>query len=302
MPRGDTGTLAYGFLTLEEPPLAGVAAALEESLEPGTAITRYDRTWRFGQWTLMLDGQVIVGRMGFESRDAPTEVWNERVKDFRVQHPRLGQTSQFAINRTSLRVAFQLRGQTIRPQTFRGNFLALLREAAGHRWKFDLEGVGQPSWEDWLGGVSRLTKLRVVMRPPNPRFNDEEIESLFEEAKSSAVELALTGGEDGLDIQSSDFVIHAIEHARQYGTYEATGVVEEEGEEVKDTWKLSREGEVATAPVPQNPATREIDPRLLAATVTPVTQEPPRFEVAPESEVHSSGPPELPPPQENDYG
>lgn len=133
MARGDTGTVAYGSLLLDEPPMTGVLAALEESLVPGTAITRYDRTWRFGQWTIVFDGRVIVGRMGFESRDAPTEVWDENAKDFRVAHPRLGQTSQFAINRTTFKIAFQLRGQTIRPQTFRGNFSALIRDAAGYK-------------------------------------------------------------------------------------------------------------------------------------------------------------------------
>src|ERR1700722_16152726 len=148
MPRGDTGKVAFGTLFLEEPPLSGALAALEESLSPGTAITRYDRTWRFGQWVNMLDEQVIVGRMGFESRDAPTEIWDEKRQDFVKRHPRLGQTCQFAINRATLAIGFQLRGQTIKPQTFRGNFLALLRES-GHQWKFDLDGVEQPAWDDW---------------------------------------------------------------------------------------------------------------------------------------------------------
>lgn len=149
--------------------------------------------------------------------------------------------------------------------------------------------MGQPSWDDWVGSVSRITKLHVVMQPPNPRFNDADIESLFERAKSRAAELALIAGDEGLDIYSSEFVVHAIEHARQYGTYDATGIVVEDGEEVKDTWKLSREGEVATVAVPQDPDTREIDQRLLAATVAPADVSQPEPEPSPQSEDDDDG-------------
>lgn len=250
--------------------MMGVLAALEESLTPGTAITRYDRTWRLGQWSSQQDGRVIVSRIGFESTDSATEIWDEGRRDFVVNHPRLGQTSQFAINRASLKVAFQLRGQTIKPQTFRGNLVALLRESTGYKWKFDLDGVEQASWDDWVGSVLRVTKLHVSMLIPNPRYNDDRIEELFEETKSAAVDLVLNAGEEGIDIEASDFVVHSIEHAIRYGSYDAVGIVVQDGIEEKETWKSSLEGEVVKTSVPQNAETREIDPRLLATIVDPL--------------------------------
>jgi hypothetical protein len=128
-----------------------------------------------------------------------------------------------------------------------------------------LEGVKQPPWDDWKSQVLRVTELDVKMRFPNPRFNDERIDHLFTETKAAAVELALKNDE-GIDIDSYDFVAHAIEHAANYGTYKATGVVEEHGEQQKDTWKLSTERDARKVEVPQDPETGEIEaPILLAA-------------------------------------
>jgi hypothetical protein len=46
-----------------------------------------------------------------------------------------------------------------------------------------------------------------------------------------------------------------------------------DGEEVITEWKASLEGEVVKSAVPQDPATREIDPRTLATTVAPYEAE-----------------------------
>ena len=234
---------------------------------PGTTITRYNRTWHLGQSARSdTSPNVILGRMGFESSDQLNTVWDDQRKDFVVSHPRIGQTSQFAIDSVSLHIAFQLRGQIIRPWTFTTNFIALLREASNYGWTIRLEGVQQPPWDDWKAEQLRITALDVRMDYPNPRFNDERIDRLFTETKAAAVELALKNPE-GIDIDSYDFIAHAIEHAANYGTYKATGVIEEEGEQVKDTWKLSTEGDARKVEVPQDPTTREIEPQNLVAAL-----------------------------------
>jgi hypothetical protein len=265
--RKDVAEVAFGWLDLQVPPLTGVRGALEESLIPGTTVTRYNRTWHLGQRTYGdVSQRIILGRMGFESTDALNTVWDEERKDFVPSHPRLGQTSQFAIDVETLKVIFQLRGQTIRPWTFTTNFVALLREASGgYGWTFQLEGVSQPPWEEWITRVTRLTQLDVKMEFPNPRFNDQRIDELFTETKAAAVELVLKG--EGIEIDSYDFIGHAIEHASNYGTYKAVGILDEAGEQHKDTWKLSLEGDARKAEVPQDPQTRDISPQALIAAL-----------------------------------
>lgn len=268
MPRGDTGKIAFGTLRLDEPPLIGIRAALQESLVAGTEYERFRRMWRLGQYTTRPGGQILVSRIGFESSESATEIWDRRKKDFVTAHPRLGQTSQFAVNLSTMRVAFQLRGATIKPQTFRGNLIALLRESSGYKWKFDFEGVEQETWEDWRSSVDKLTKLSVEIRVPNPHYDDEEVEKLLEDTQSGVIEFVLTGRADGLDIDSSSFIMAAIEHAAKgYGSYQATGVLTEDGVEVKETWKSSLDGDVAVSDVPQDPESREISPDLLASLV-----------------------------------
>jgi hypothetical protein len=261
--RKGLGEVAFGWLDLQAQPLTGVAGALEESLIPGTTVTRYNRTWHMGQVGRSdASPGVILGRMGFESSESLNTVWDDERKDFVRSHPRIGQTSQFAIDEATLHVAFQIRGQVIRPWTFTTNFIALLREASHYNWTCNLEGVSQPPWDDWKSQVLRLTELDVKMKFPNPRFNDRRIDELFTETKAAAVELALKN-DDGIDIDSYDFIAHAIEHASNYGTYRAVGLIEEAGEQHKETWKLSNERDAKKVEIPQDPATGEIEPENL---------------------------------------
>jgi len=240
---------------------------------PGISVTRYDRIWRIGQWTTQPSG-VITGRMGFESREAATTIWDDLKNDFVPAHPRLGQTSPFAIDPETLRIAFQLQGQTIRPWTFRGNFVALLRRASDYRWELHLDGVDQPSWETWTSSIDRLAKVHITMTRPNPRFNDAQIDHLFTDTKSAAVEIVLNAsGDESVDIDSYTFIEHCIDHASRYGNYDAVGEIQTaSGKKRKETWKLSREGEVKTSDAPQDPSTREIAPDVLRASLRPPTK------------------------------
>ena len=74
---------------------------------PGTAVRRYGRLWRLGQWRY--DDDAIVGRIGFEAEPGVTELWSEERNDFVDTAVPTGVTSPFAIRPADFRVAFQLR-------------------------------------------------------------------------------------------------------------------------------------------------------------------------------------------------
>lgn len=244
--RSDVAQIAFGDLFLQQPPLDGIAAALEASLVPGTRVERYDRVWRMGQWSRQQG--VVVGRIGFDAVEA-TEIWDDGVQDF-VQAPaRAGQTSPFAIDPDTLRVAFQLRHKLIRPQTFRGNFQALLRAAADFHWIVRLHGVQQPPWEEWLQRVTRIKRIRVNMQRPNPRFPSKVLEDFFDQAKLAAANLVTTAEQGmSIDVESNEFLRSALENARDYGNYQAEAELPS-GE--TDTWKSALEGQVETVEVSQ---------------------------------------------------
>ena len=246
--------------------MEGLAAALRAALIPGTPVTRYNRVWRLTQWHE--ERAVCTGRIGFEARDAVSENWNAERQDFVRTHPLLGQTTTYAVNMNTMRVAFQLRGTDIRVQTFRGAFIAILRATSRYRWVLDLEGVAQDSWEDWVAKVERIVKLDFQLVRPNPRFNKRVLQDLFSDTKSAAVEIILEDPE-GFDVESSEFIMAALDHVeRGYGTYEAKGILVEDGVEVSDTWKQSTESEVLTETVTKDPETGEAPPSEMRHVVT----------------------------------
>ena len=126
-------------------PLEGLSEALRASLVSGTRVARYDRTWRLGP--VSYSGDNAHGRIGFQSAGAVAEIWDDTQGDFVSIHPPAGQTTPYAIDMRTMRMVFQLRGQTIRPNTFRGNFqgplrrprttngLSALKESISHRGK-----------------------------------------------------------------------------------------------------------------------------------------------------------------------
>jgi hypothetical protein len=80
---------------------------IRRALVPGTAITRYTRLWRLGQWR-EIDGD-IAGRIGFQARGGVAEIWDPEALDFRQQQLPAGTTSPFVLDAETLRVAFQIR-------------------------------------------------------------------------------------------------------------------------------------------------------------------------------------------------
>lgn len=274
MPRRRAQTRAafaqIDFLRGQQP-LVGAEAALVESLVPGTKVTRYDRVWHMARFSRE-DGW-IHGRIGFERADQGP-MWNEAEQDFVEATVLQAQAVPFVIDVPTMRMAFQLRGTTIKPGTFRGNFQGLLNEARpSYRWVVRLEGVQQPPWEEWREIVSRVIELRVHMEKPNPRYPGREVENLFEQSKAAAADLVLKAPENGDINLDAEFVLQAIQLAQEHGRIAATGVVEEEGQLRKEPWRSTLEGAVATESVRANPETGEALPEGLREALRGETSE-----------------------------
>ncbi len=248
------------------PLLIPLRDALLESLQAGTSTTRYGRTWHMAQY--QSDGDTVTGRIGFDVEASAG--WDEQAKDFRSVRP--AQVSPFAIDLERMRVAFQLRGGAIRPWTFQGAFQALLNATeTPHKWTVRLEGIAQPTWEDWLEEVTRITEVVATMQRPNPHYPSEEIEHLFEDAKLASATLGAKG--DNIDPEGG-ILKAAISHTLSgYGKLRAKGVRVEGGKAKPDQWRSEIDSGVNQIEVPLNPETGELDARELPRALRPAEAE-----------------------------
>jgi hypothetical protein len=270
-------TVAFARIGIlhDQPPLEGLEAALIASLVPGTMVERYDRLWRLGPPAT--EARKLHGKVGYQSAGNLNEIWDDERLDF-VGVPQ-GQSTPYAIDLESMLIAFQVRGQQIKKNTFRGNFQGLLRQASNHDWIVRLEGVAQLPWEEWLDHIDRLVKLDVTMNRPNPRYPGTLLEDFFEGTKIAAGKLGLKAAEDGsIDIESSEFLKQSLALAENYGHYTAVGAIETPvGRPAKETWKSSLEGEAAHVTVEPDPETRDVpftslDEQLDAHSPTPAVE------------------------------
>lgn len=244
--------MAPDLLPLEDP-----HDVLRRSLQPGTAVERHNRLWRMGQWRE--EHGVIYGRIGFEAAGSPTEVWNEKKNDFEERVFPSGVTSPFAIRISDFRIAFQLRGGTIRRQSFIGAMQALLREASSTHWRIESLTRDIP-FREWAESVSRVTNLRFRLERPNPHYGERDlVRAIVQDAGSAMTNVVLQADEDdldGLDV-TSDFVAQCVEHGDRYGDYRAVGEREVAGETHRVIWS-KQTGELDERVVDADPETGEI--------------------------------------------
>jgi hypothetical protein len=240
----------------EQLPFGGKRKALLESLVPGTTVTRYNRTWHMARHEEERD--FVTGRIGFDVAAAPS--WDDRLNDFVDTRP--GVVTPFAIDLRKMRVSFRLQGGAIKPWTFQGNFEALLNAAPSpHYWTVRLEGVEQPPWEEWRGGIDRITQITAAMIRPNPHYPSEEIERLFEDAKLAAVTLAARG--DNIEPEGG-ILKEAIAHVLDgYGKLRAKGVRIEGGQAHEENWRTEAGAVVHQIVTALDPETHDLPPDAL---------------------------------------
>jgi len=274
VPRTRSGKVALGSIGLVQ---AGElsyepAQALFESIVPGTRNVRYDRDWRMGQFERSgRNGRWLTGRIGFQLSGTQTEVWDDNAKDFRRAALREGFTSPYAIDLQTLRLAFQLRPGFIKPTTFTSNFKALLEKASGaYRWRVEHE-VDSIPWEEWQKEVDRITEIRVRVERPNPGYHGRrQIKSLIEGSKAKIVTLVYKADPDGVESINVNAVLlaQALDHAEEYGSFEAKGEISEEGFVQKTQWREDVEGSPKQKEMAIDPETGEVRPDDLRDALT----------------------------------
>jgi hypothetical protein len=240
---------------------------LLESLQPGTKATRYGRTWHMARYEVR--GRIVTGEIGFDVRTSPA--WNEEEKAFTSVRP--AQIAPFAIDLASMRVVFRLRGATIKPGTFQGSFQALLNAAnTPYRWTVRLEGVEQPPWEEWRERVERVTEIRATLVRPNPHYDFEEIERVFEEGNVN--EATIGGKGDRVNVEQGFFASVVGFVLNGYGRLAAKAVrMVEAGGEEPDEWSSEAERGVRKKRVPVDPELGDVTPDTLARSLD--EEEPP---------------------------
>jgi Arc/MetJ family transcription regulator len=253
--RMPTGRVA--FATIEPLTLVGAtspADQLQTALRPGTRIERHNRVWRMGQWEL--EGQSIVGRIGFESSGL-AELWDEQLNDFAARDMPEGLIAPFAIDPKAMRVAFQVRRE-IKVKSFTGALQALLNAASPtERWRVARE-ITEVPFEAWAADVERITMIRFNLERPNPRYGDRDrVKSLIEGTNARLAEVVARAGDDdleGIDIDDP-FIRQAIDHVdHDYGTYQAVG--ERRGEST--VWTSEHGAAAEIRRVAADPQTKDV--------------------------------------------
>lgn len=271
MEREDRKTVGHvAFATVEILPgsqghrLLSGGSALEEAMRPGTMVTRFGREWLMAQYSIK--GRFLTGRIGFQAAGTTEEVWNEKTKDFEIEHQRMGSTSPFAIRLPGpdddpyvLPIVYQLRPGRIRPTTFTGNFQALLN-AGFPPLRFRVTPlIRGMSWDQWQSAISRVTEITIRVDKPNPRYRRKSVERLIEDANAEFVRMVFRAPPgEGLDI-SDEFIQDGLDHALAHGY----GSVRAKGEEpideaVGEVWDSKVDGSPIRAELEADPETREV--------------------------------------------
>jgi len=240
MPESDvddrTYYVAFARAVAQGLPFESPEAMLLEAWRPGTEITRYNRTWRLSR-ILDEDDDIVLGRIGFVNEgDVPTLNWNSEFQDFTTGAASSGVTVPFAIRKSDLTIAYQVRPGTVRENTFIGAFSALLNAGSGDDPYWSIEAFTRdmeyPSWRKTIDHVERLD---VTVDRPNPHYaDDKEVENAVEGLRAERLRLVASAraGEDlNLDFPLVD---QAIDHVlRGYGQAK---IVAETHEGSPSTW------------------------------------------------------------------
>jgi len=242
MPTYQKAQVAYAMLEFADDRLAPTnwADALRTSLRPGTHVERYNRRWYITRWEESANARWISGRLAYErATNDPNTVWDPETNDVReIPGMPVGWVT-YVIDLETQRLAFQLRGEAVKPGAFQGNFQALLQKASNLSWRVRLEGVKQMPWEEWRATrVRRILQLWITVTPPNPRSDLPEIEELFESGVTGATLSAR--GEDVI-LERSELLREAFNHAQHHGKITAKAVTPQGDTE---QWKSEEEAGV----------------------------------------------------------
>ena len=199
--------------------------AILERIVPGARATRYKREWIVGRTEF--DNRVLTGRIGFNGEGATAEVWDDEAKDFYDEPTMRGLTTTFAINVDRLEGFVQGRGQVITVGAVMGAIEALLNQGTKDKaqmWHLRSPQRERVTFAQWLETVTKVTKVKIRVAEPNPRWQDaKSIQDVFEQTESQVVSFELNS-DNGVNMQAP-FLVDSQNHIdRDYGEGRYSGV------------------------------------------------------------------------------
>jgi hypothetical protein len=196
------------------------------ALDPRRTVQRYRRTWRFSQ-PVVLDGGYIAGKLGFvRTHPAAETTYDEERLDFVTREgvTSEGSFSMFVIDPDREIIAFEERPPDIALQSFVGAFRKLLDEADFHG---TVEILTDPTaFLEWARTVDRITRVRVVVHPPNPGWNEDAgaLREIVEQAHAERAEVVAVAAPDDTIEADARWIDGALTHIAEHGQGKVTAI------------------------------------------------------------------------------
>lgn len=235
MPRHRSRTVWIGkisFIDRRPPPGQGqlpiapvtFKEALRRALDPNRQVTYY-REWRLSEPHEDPSSNTLSAQLGFRRRKRQEEVDYDEDRHEWVSSEaasRQGNFAHFVIDLGAHLIAFEDRGTDLPRDSFLtvlGKFL----ETSG----LEVNLISDTAeFEAWLASVDRVTRFRVTLRPPNPRYSRraQEVRELATEIEAERLTIEAES-EQGLHVRDTLLDGAADTAAMGNGSFKATGFV-----------------------------------------------------------------------------
>lgn len=238
MPDTDVKTRTYQ-LSLARIAIQGMFEITQKTLGdswiPGATANRYGREWRLSRPEV--EDEQWIGRIGFVRPDEVTTLeWDDEAEDFVEGDASGGVVVPFVVDLQDEVVAYQLRSNLVRPNTFTGALEALLNKGPAYKWHVHPLIVSR-SFNAWKSDIERVTSFRLSLIPPNPNWVGRElVQGIVEDLEAQL--LTLSGSGEDIDTES-DLFRQALDHVLQeYGQATVHGV---DASGLDSTWRTMKD-------------------------------------------------------------
>jgi hypothetical protein len=219
---------------------------IRDALDPLLTVGRFRRVWRFSL-PVVLDGGYVAGKLGFVRTHPAAELtYDEDRLDF-VETEGIateGSFSMFVIDPQREIIAFEERLPEIKLQSFIG---ALKKLFAAGDFRASIELLSDPrAFVEWARTVERITRVRAVVHPPNPGWNEDAgaLRAIVEQAEAERAEVVAVAPPEGSIDPSAQWIEGALTHISEHGQGKVTaiGVTGQR----RDRWQSGERRQTAT--------------------------------------------------------
>lgn len=218
------------------------SATLRRALVAGSSVQRYGRTWHVGPLLPVPERPGSVSsRIGYEATSEAFS-WDAEAQDWITVESPSNTVYPFVLDTETGRLAYQARASA----GLLSALQALLNVQGQGRWRVERIMVNE-TFAHWRSSVTRVSKLRLMLRRPNPNYAGRpRVESLIEEANAALIRLVMEAPQDdleGIDLEA-EYIQQAIDHTvdRGYGSLRADGEQTINGELVERRYDSVTQG------------------------------------------------------------